>query len=67
MKLTSKQYYGYQKAHKEFISQNDAYNRDKFGITLAEYNTINHAVKEVHGIIGGFPPYKEVTRELASL
>lgn len=64
MLLTKKQYYSYQKAHKEFISQNDSYNKAHFGITLAEYNTINHAVKEVHGIMGGFPAYTEVAREL---
>ena len=63
MKLTKKQYYGYQKAHKEFISQNDAYNKPRFGITLAEYNTIHHAVISANGIMGGFPPYKKVAKE----
>lgn len=65
MKLTKKQYYGYQKAHKEFPSQNDAYNKQRYGITLAEYNAIHHAVISVNGIMGGFPSFKEVAKELS--
>lgn len=67
MKLTNKQYYGYQKAHREFISQNDAYNKSRFGITLTEYNTIRRAVIDVHGIMGGYPAFKDVARTLKSL
>ena len=66
MKLTTKQYYGYQKAHKEFISQNDVYNKEKFGVTLAEYNLIHHTVIDMRGIEGGFPSYVTVKRALSS-
>jgi hypothetical protein len=52
MKITSKQLGCYIMAKREFISENDNYNKSKFGITKDEYYKISHAISEEYGICG---------------
>lgn len=66
MKITAKQLYGFKKAEREWISQNDAYNKEHFGITKAQYDAILRAVKNLSGIAGDFPSLAAINRELAS-
>jgi len=50
MRITNKQWAGYLKARREWITVNDCYNKRAYGITQAEYGIINRAVTELCGI-----------------
>jgi hypothetical protein len=67
MRISQKQLSGYLHAHKDFISQNDTYNKEHFGITKHEYDMIRHAVVHVYGLDDFKPVLSEVNRELAGL
>ena len=64
MKITSRQLGGYMVARREWISQNDAYNKQKFGITKDQYNKIHKAVVDLTGIGGGIPSLASINRRL---
>ena len=64
MKITSRQYGGYKKARKDWISQNDAYNKEHFGITKTQYFKIHGAVVDLTGVGGGTPSLAAVNRRL---
>lgn len=66
LKITQKQLYGYRKARREWISENDAYNVQHFGITKAQYNAIHRAVIDLVGIATGeIPSLVAINRQLA--
>ena len=65
MKLTQKQYNGWKKARSEGgATYNEAYNKDKYGITLKEYTAINSANRDATGI--GIASYKSLYNYLLS-
>ncbi len=64
MKITSRQLNGYVAAKRESISANDAYNKQKFGITKAQYYAIHHAIVDLTGIAGGIPSLAAINRRL---
>ena len=53
MKFTTKQLNGYYMAKRKYISANDNYNKDVFGITQAEYKVIRQAEQGEYGICQG--------------
>jgi len=69
MKVNAKQLKGFYKARKEIISNNDAYNKDTFGITLKEYGYISRALLSIFGILGGGQQasLSQVNKELENL
>ena len=64
MKITSRQLGGYLMAKKEWISENDAYNKQRFGITREQYFKINRAISDMMGIGGGIPSLSALNRRL---
>lgn len=62
--ITSKKLRAYKIAHKEWISENDDYNKTHFGITKAEYDSIHEAVQNLKGIAGPFPSLAAIQREV---
>ena len=64
MKITSNQLRGYVTAKREWISDNDAYNKQKFGITKSQYYAIHHAITDLTGIVGGMPSLAAINRRL---
>ena len=64
MKITQRKLNGYLHAKRDWISDNDNYNIEHFGITKHEYYAINTAINNLYGISGYYPILKEVNREL---
>lgn len=68
MAITKKQLMGYMKAHKEFISQNDAYNKQCFGITKDIYFKIHRAIVDIYGRHGqwegNFPSLVAINKKI---
>ncbi len=64
MKINQRQLQGYMAARREFISQNDDYNKQKFGINKELYYHINHAVSEEYGLFGQYPELKAINKRL---
>lgn len=64
MKITQRELNGYMFAKKEWISDNDEYNKSKFGITKDLYCKINRACIDAYGISGYYPVLKEVNKRL---
>jgi len=67
MKITQAQLYGYNQAKREFISDNDNYNKTKFGITKELYYTIHHAVIDEYGLFNNYPELKKINKRLSEI
>lgn len=48
--ITTKELFKYNAMKREWPSQNDAYNRDRYGMTYARYQEIDRAVYSAFGI-----------------
>lgn len=61
MKITAKQLNGYYRAKNgEGLSANDAWNKDKFGITWEVYHAINNAHSSIGGAYAGIQTLKAI-------
>jgi hypothetical protein len=67
MKFTKKQFAGYHRAKRDWITANDSYNLDVYGITEAQYGLIRKVEKDLHGIGGGPVSLFELNREVKEL
>jgi hypothetical protein len=67
MKITQRQLSGYYQAHKEWISDNDNYNLQKFGISKKLYGIIHHAIIELNGICGNTASLAQINKRLINI
>ena len=64
MKYTRKQLGGYAKANRNWISENDSYNLEAFGITKKQYFEIRRIEQETHGFGGEHITLAELNKRL---
>ena len=63
-RLGRNEYGKYLMAKREWISENDAYNISRYGITKARYAEIHHAICELTGICGPMPSIEAINRAM---
>lgn len=59
--FSKKEFMGWKKAKAEWISENDAYNKQHFGITKEKYNEIQKFITDKMGIVSPNPKWEEIT------